>query len=174
MDKLDHNVAVRVKGMTKEQYEKIVEIMDISCPCAFETVMKKDYIEFWKCNQGYQQVDAIDAYDLERVTSEFITAEEFINKYGNQEDNIMNIKQNPNTSSIKFEFEDAPSDLTFGDVEEDQFFVDEDGWLCQKAAEDAYTAIANADGEPTCTFFDGIDSDLLIKRILPKVTKINF
>jgi hypothetical protein len=173
MDKLDHNVAVKTEGMTEEQYDKIVRIMSIPYDY-YKGYYDYDFLEFWQCENNDQHTTLIKERDLEPETKEILTAEEFINKYGNQEDNTMNVKQSSNTLPITFEFEDTPSNLTFGDVEEDQFFVDEDGWLCQKDVEDAYTAIANADGEPTCTFFDGIDSDRLIKRILPKVTKINF
>jgi hypothetical protein len=172
MKKLDRNVAVKTKDMTEDQYDEIVEIMDMP-QISFCNVKSRTFIEFWIDDDGFQQVDYMHN-DLEVETKEIITAEEFINKYGDQEGNTVTVKQSSSKSSITFEFEDAPSDLTFADVEEDQFFIDQDGWLCQKAGRCAYNSIADKKGEPTCSFFDGIDGEHLITRILPKVTKINF
>ena len=65
--------------------------------------------------------------------------------------------------------------LSLRDVDEDQFFVDDEGRLCQKVGENSYNTIADYDGEPVacetyfCNFFD-----TPIKRVLPKVTRIEF
>ena len=69
--------------------------------------------------------------------------------------------------------------LTFQDVEEDQFFVDEDGRLCQKGGETFYCMIAESDGTPCLVYYcdeDGFSdmSDMFIDRILPHVDKIEF
>lgn len=81
---------------------------------------------------------------------------------------------------ISFEFEEARvSDLYFSMVEDDQFFIDEDGWLCQKVSEDAYICIADEEGIPTACYVttkeDGnVHPNLPIIRILPRLTKVSF
>jgi hypothetical protein len=64
--------------------------------------------------------------------------------------------------------------LTLRDVKEDQFFVDSEGRLSQKVGENSFNTIADYDGEPLAceTYF--WNSDMLIKRILPKVKRIEF
>lgn len=63
--------------------------------------------------------------------------------------------------------------LTIADVEENQFFVCGDGYLCQKISNSLYTTIANDDGSLSCEIFD-CNQDYQIKRILPKIAKIEF
>ena len=63
---------------------------------------------------------------------------------------------------------------TFGDVEENQFFINLDGFLSQKNRAGTYHSIADDCGNPCCVDFSGISEDRPIKRILPKVTKIHF
>jgi len=76
---------------------------------------------------------------------------------------------------IKFiigEASDKPP--TFGDVREDQFFVNQGGELCQKYNTAGYNVIANAFGEPFSTRQSSVDSGMPIKRIFPTITKIEF
>lgn len=76
---------------------------------------------------------------------------------------------------MKFIFEqDETKTLTFGDVQDNQFFVDADGYLCQKICSDAYNTIADGVGAPYATSGDFASTDDKIKRILPKVIKIEF
>lgn len=63
----------------------------------------------------------------------------------------------------------------FGDVQADQFFIDMDGYLCQKYNFTSYHTIAEPDGTPyTRRTSIEIDSDTAISRVLPIVTKIEF
>lgn len=63
---------------------------------------------------------------------------------------------------------------TFGDVEINQFFVDHDGYFCQKTSDSSLVVIANPNGDPYSTWFRNIDLDREIKRIIPLVEKIEF
>jgi hypothetical protein len=75
---------------------------------------------------------------------------------------------------IIFEKEDQNSKhLTFNDVEMDQFFVCADGHLCQKFGEKLYNTIADENGELCCDRFS-CSTDYVIRRILPKITRIEF
>lgn len=76
---------------------------------------------------------------------------------------------------MKFIYEEVKKNkqLTLEEVEENQFFVCTDGYLCQKADETAYTTIADDEGNPTCCKLD-CDYDIPIQRILPRVEKIEF
>ncbi len=64
--------------------------------------------------------------------------------------------------------------LTFADVEEDQFFVNRFGFLCQKTKYDTYSSIANECGEPYSCTYGNVKNDTKIQRIFPKVIKIEF
>ncbi len=64
--------------------------------------------------------------------------------------------------------------LTFKEVAENQFFVDESGNLCQKIDYETYTVIANKEGEPSCFYLDEVSCDTIVKKIFPKVQKIEF
>ena len=64
--------------------------------------------------------------------------------------------------------------LTFGDVQENQFFVNVDGYLCQKASSGSYNIIADNLGTPYARSTDTAFKGDTIKRILPTVTKIEF
>jgi hypothetical protein len=75
---------------------------------------------------------------------------------------------------IIFEKEDdQEKQLTIADVETNQFFVCSDGYLCQKLDSHRYTTIAKSDGQLYSGYFSG-DAHDRIKRILPKITKIEF
>ena len=63
--------------------------------------------------------------------------------------------------------------LTIVDVEENQFFVCECGYLCQKMSDSRYATIADDDGSLSCEIFD-CNQDYAIRRILPKIAKIEF
>lgn len=76
---------------------------------------------------------------------------------------------------IKFVLsEEKQTTLVFGYVEEDQFFVDDDGDLCQKSSEDSYTTVADQDGRPSAYTVKYVNYDHKISKILPKVAKIEF
>lgn len=68
--------------------------------------------------------------------------------------------------------EEEPTKPVFGDVEEDQFFVDLDGYLCQRGIANRYAYIADRTGKPWCR--PGGEGGHRIERILPRITKINF
>lgn len=63
---------------------------------------------------------------------------------------------------------------TFGDVEVNQFFVDYDGYLCQKSNNSCLVVIAHPDGAPYSTWLRNIDCSRKIQRIIPIVAKIEF
>jgi hypothetical protein len=78
--------------------------------------------------------------------------------------------------TLSFKPSNLGEKLTFQDVKEDQFFVDQDGRLCQKGDETFYCMIAESDGTPWLVYYcdeDGF-SDMFIDRILPHVDKIEF
>ena len=77
--------------------------------------------------------------------------------------------------SIKFITEgDEGSLLLFHMVDSDQFFIDTDDYLCQKIDSDSYNVIASPEGDPHSLNCNDIRCDTIIKKILPKVTKIEF
>lgn len=63
---------------------------------------------------------------------------------------------------------------TFGDVEHNQFFVDNNGYLCQKTGIRCFTIVAQNDGTPYSSWLENVRSDRTIQRIIPKVQKIEF
>lgn len=69
--------------------------------------------------------------------------------------------------------ENAEKAPTFGDVQTNQFFVTTDGKLCQKIGRSSYNVIALKDGAPFAAFCESC-CGFKIKRILPKVAKIEF
>jgi hypothetical protein len=76
---------------------------------------------------------------------------------------------------MKFIYEqEEDKTSTFGQVQDNQFFVDIDGDLCQKISSSSYCTIANSNGQPYATTYDCAYYYDTIKRILPKVTKIEF
>ncbi len=72
-----------------------------------------------------------------------------------------------------YEKEGEEKRLTLKDVEENQFFVCEDGYLCQKIHARAYITIADDEGNPYCGQLD-CGEDMPIARLLPRVEKIEF
>ncbi len=64
--------------------------------------------------------------------------------------------------------------ITFGDVEENQFFVDKDGYLCQKCSYKLCNYIADHNGKPFSDRREIFSSNSIIQKILPKVAKIEF
>ena len=76
---------------------------------------------------------------------------------------------------MKIIFEQAEANTPkFGDVQEHQFFVDADGYLCQKSNSTTYHTIADSNGQLYCNIIGYTTAYDKIKRILPKVTKIEF
>lgn len=70
--------------------------------------------------------------------------------------------------------EKAEKTPTFGDVQTDQFFVDCDGYLCQKSGPQSLTVVAKPDGTPYSTWSNNVSSVREIERIIPFVEKIEF
>ena len=79
---------------------------------------------------------------------------------------------------IKFITEETtPAQLEFRDVEEDQFFVNHYGNLCQKISDDQYNVIADKNGVPFGCYATHVDEDrrdMFVQRILPTITRIEF
>lgn len=75
---------------------------------------------------------------------------------------------------MKFIYENDESSLTFSDVPEDSFFVDKQGYLCQKSDDVTYVVIANYEGKPVSYINYDIARDFAIERVIPKVKKIEF
>lgn len=69
-----------------------------------------------------------------------------------------------------------PEDMTvcFGDVKENQFFVNLAGCLSMKKTDTSYVVIAKYSGKPFCTSYDMVTQNMEIDRILPTVDKIEF
>jgi len=63
---------------------------------------------------------------------------------------------------------------TFGDVEENQFFVSWDGYLCQKLHLGRYNIITDKYGVPFAAREENMISTDEVLRILPEVEKIEF
>lgn len=60
------------------------------------------------------------------------------------------------------------------DVETNQFFVDAYGSLCQKITATSYSVIALLSGEPLSEYYPEQSINTVIKKVLPKVLKIEF
>lgn len=70
--------------------------------------------------------------------------------------------------------EDNSKKVVFGDVKIDQFFVNNLGHLCQKYCCDSYNIITDANGALNSGRVDDISRNMIIKRVLPEVLKIEF
>jgi hypothetical protein len=60
------------------------------------------------------------------------------------------------------------------DVEVNQFFVNLNGCLCQKVCDISYLRITDENQKPWCCSVTEQSINLRIKKILPKVVKIEF
>ena len=76
---------------------------------------------------------------------------------------------------IKFivEDENLEPELTFDMVKDDQFFVAISGQLCQKNGDGAF-GITDNNGKPYCWHINVPNINMKIKKILPKIKKIEF
>ena len=72
-----------------------------------------------------------------------------------------------------YEKQEENKEPTLNDVEANQFFVCADGYLCQRIGSESYITIADEEGYPCCGYFR-VNPDKSIKRILPRVEKIEF
>lgn len=70
--------------------------------------------------------------------------------------------------------EQATKSLTLGDVKTNQFFVNQQGHLCQKFSNQSYISLATKEGRPCADYVRGAKGTTPIQRILPTVTKIEF
>lgn len=61
---------------------------------------------------------------------------------------------------------------TLKDVDSNQFFIDLDGYICQKETPLSYFTLADDKGNPSCYHITVYKEDEPIKKILPKVLKI--
>lgn len=75
---------------------------------------------------------------------------------------------------MKIIFESDVPSLKFSDVKENQFFVNDDGYLSQKTGTHSYNTIADECGTPFAHFRECVDGCEPIDRILPAVKKIEF
>lgn len=64
--------------------------------------------------------------------------------------------------------------LIFGDVENNAFFVNNKGYLCQKIYYDEYNIIADSKGNPYSNHRCSTHYDCRIQRIIGLPTKIEF
>lgn len=69
---------------------------------------------------------------------------------------------------------EEPETLTFANVQINQFFICEEGYLCQKENAKKYNYLAKPNGEPFCFAKNNADENTPITKILPEVTKIEF
>ncbi len=70
--------------------------------------------------------------------------------------------------------ERRPPRATIAQVEVNQFFIcDVNGDLCQKVDNHIYNVIARANGIP-CASFQTCREDMIVRKILPKISRINF
>lgn len=65
-------------------------------------------------------------------------------------------------------------ELTFDMVEENQFFINCSGDLCQKVTNTAYNIIADRHGYPLCNHWATVAEGLRINKIIPRIEKIKF
>ncbi len=72
-----------------------------------------------------------------------------------------------------YEKQEEKKTLTLNDVEDNQFFVCADGYLCQKIGSESYITIADEEGCP-CSGYYRNNTDTPIARLLPIVRKIEF
>ena len=77
---------------------------------------------------------------------------------------------------MKFILSKPPEEkqLVFDDVVVNQFFVNRDGWLCQKVESDSYLQITDCEGAPYADYYAGEYVNLSIQRILPNVKRIEY
>jgi hypothetical protein len=80
------------------------------------------------------------------------------------------------TNNMKFIFAEIEKQKfpVFEDVEINQFFVDKEGYLCQKEDARLFSVIAFPGGSPCCLACQNGVDDMPITRILPKVKQIEF
>ena len=73
------------------------------------------------------------------------------------------------------EFEKESTNPTFGDVADGQLFVDREGYLCQKSADNYNEAwcIADENGKPKAEMFN-YENFTTVTKILPLIKKISF
>lgn len=77
--------------------------------------------------------------------------------------------------TITFKFtEQEKTPYVFGQVKEDQFFLDIHGQLCQKVLSTEYNVVADAEGIPEAYNIIGVSEGLEILEILPHVEKITW
>lgn len=72
------------------------------------------------------------------------------------------------------EQEEVENYLTILDVEDNQFFIDGHGHLCQKIEDYSYNVIADEDGNPYALDSQFMYEEEVITKILDPISKIKF
>lgn len=75
---------------------------------------------------------------------------------------------------IEFIKKTEEDELTLHDVEENQFFIDNEDRLCQKVSECEYNIIADSDGSPLACITEGFYEGDTITKVIDKIAKIKF
>lgn len=68
----------------------------------------------------------------------------------------------------------APKPLTLDSVEDSQFFVSDNGFLCQKTSYTSYSVIAKASGIPYASDVSMVNERTVIKRKIERIQTIDF
>ena len=69
---------------------------------------------------------------------------------------------------------DTEKGFTFGDVEDNQFFMDESGNRCQKVTDSSYNILAEFGGKPFAAHVTGISFYTPVMIVFDKATKVAF
>ncbi len=75
--------------------------------------------------------------------------------------------------AIRFNYKHARN-CSLDSVEDNQFFINNDGYLCQKCNDGCYIYIADVDGVPRAGFCHVITTEPCVSKILPEVESITF
>ena len=65
--------------------------------------------------------------------------------------------------AIGLERYDVDEKITFADIGESDFFLTDDGWLCQKIHGIYYNSIIDADGRPFAQTYKMRDTTMIVK-----------
>lgn len=68
----------------------------------------------------------------------------------------------------------VPKKLTLADVKDNQFFISDTGWLCQKRSADSYITIANSRNMPFADYCKFASLTMPISKVLPEIEFIKF
>ncbi len=74
---------------------------------------------------------------------------------------------------IRFNYKHARN-CSLDNVGDNQFFIDKNGYLCQKCNDGCYISIADVDGIPRAGFYHVDTIAPVVSKILPEVESITF